>query len=65
MERFKKIIIIIYHIALIVIASNALANKDNLIIRLLAVIVLVVSLSKIFKKETWTSLFAIDANKIG
>ena len=64
MERFKKIIIIIYHIALIVIASNALATRDNLLIRLLAAIVLVVSLSKIFKKEMWTSLFAIDANKI-
>lgn len=65
MERFKKIIIIIYYICLFVVASNALATRDNLLIRLLAAIVLVVSLSKIFKKETWTSLFAIDANKIG
>ncbi|WP_311486861.1 hypothetical protein [uncultured Anaerococcus sp.] len=64
MERFKKIIIIIYHIALIVIASNALATRDNLLIKLLAAIVLVGSLSKIFKKETWTSLFANDTNKI-
>ncbi len=65
MERFKKIITIIYYICLIIVASNALATRDNLLIRLLAAIVLVVSLSKIFKKETWTSLFAIDANKIG
>ena len=65
MERFKKIIIIIYYICLFIVASNALATRDNLLIRLLAAIVLVVSLSKIFKKETWTSLFAIDANKIG
>ncbi len=65
MERFKKIINIIYYICLFIVASNALATKDNLLIRLLAAIVLVVSLSKIFKKETWTSLFAIDANKIG
>ena len=65
MERFKKIINIIYYICLIIVASNALATRDNLLIRLLAAIVLVVSLSKIFKKETWTSLFAIDANKIG
>ncbi|MBZ2386500.1 hypothetical protein ABLW17_04705 [Anaerococcus murdochii] len=64
MERFKKIIIIIYYICLFIVASNALATRDNLLIRLLAAIVLVVSLSKIFKKETWTSLFAIDANKI-
>lgn len=64
MERFKKIINIIYYICLFIVASNALATKDNLLIRLLAAIVLVVSLSKIFKKETWTSLFAIDANKI-
>ena len=65
MERFKKIITIIHYICLIIVASNALATRDNLLIRLLAAIVLVVSLSKIFKKETWTSLFAIDANKIG
>ncbi len=65
MERFKKIINIIYYICLFIVASNALATRDDLLIRLLAAIVLVVSLSKIFKKETWTSLFAIDANKIG
>lgn len=65
MERFKRIINIIYYICLFIVASNALATKDNLMIRLLAAIILVVSLSKIFKKETWTSLFAIDANKIG
>ncbi len=52
MERFKKIINIIYYICLFIVASNALATKDNLLIRLLAAIVLVVSLSKIFKKET-------------
>lgn len=65
MERFKKIIIIIYHIALIVLASNALVTRDKLLIKLLAAIVLVGSLSKIFKKETWTSLFANDTNKLG
>ncbi|WP_311491595.1 hypothetical protein [uncultured Anaerococcus sp.] len=64
MEEFKKIIIIIYHICLIVVASNALATRDNLLIRLLAAIVLVLSLSKIFKKETWISLFANDASKV-
>lgn len=63
MEKFKNIIIIIYHIALIIVASNALATRDNLLIKLLAAIVLVGSLSKIFKKETWTSLFANDTSK--
>lgn len=65
MERFKKIIIIIYYICLFIVASNALATRDNLLIRLLAAIVLVVSLSKIFKKETWTSLFANNTSKLG
>lgn len=64
MEKFKKIIIIIYNIAVFIVASNALATRDNLLIRLLAAIVLVLSLSKIFKKETWVSLFANDASKV-
>ena len=65
MEKFKKIIIIIYYICLIIVGSNALITRDNLLIRTLAAIVLLVSLSKIFKKETWTSLFASDTNKLG
>lgn len=65
MEKFKKIIIIIYNIAVFIVASNALATRDNLLIRLLAAIVLVLSLSKIFKKETWTSLFASNTSKLG
>ena len=65
MEKFKKIIIIIRDIAAFIVASNALATRDNLLIRLLAAIVLVVSLSKIFKKETWTSLFANNTSKLG
>lgn len=63
MDKFKKIII--YYIALIVVASNALITKDNLLIRLLAAIVLVLSLSKIFKRETWTGLLANDTSKLG
>lgn len=64
MEKFKKIIIIIYNIAGFIVASNALATRDNLLIRLLAAIVLVLSFSKIFKKETWISLFVNDASKV-
>lgn len=64
MEKFKKSIIIIYYICLIIVASNALATRDNLLIRLLAAVVLVGSLSKIFKRETWTGLFAKDTNKL-
>lgn len=63
MEKFKKIITIIYYIALIIVASNALATRDKLLIRLFAAIVLVISLSKIFKKETWISLFDNDTSK--
>lgn len=65
MEKFKKIIIIIYYICLIIVGSNALATRDNLLIRLLAAVVLVGSLSKIFKRETWNGLFAKDTRKLG
>lgn len=65
MERFKKIIIIIYHIALIVLASNALVTRDKLLIKLLAAVVLVLSFNKIFKKETWTNLLANNTSKLG
>lgn len=65
MEKVKRIFIIIYYIALIVLASNALATRDNLLIRVLAAVILVVSLSKIFKKETWTSLLANNTSKLG
>lgn len=65
MEKFKKIIIIIYYIALIVVASNALSTRDNLLIRFLAAVVLVLSFNKIFKKETWTNLLANNTSKLG
>lgn len=65
MEKFKKIIIIIYYIALIVVASNALCTRDNLLIRFLAAVVLVLSFNKIFKKETWTNLLANNTSQLG
>lgn len=65
MEKFKKIIIIIYYIALIVVASNALSTRDNLLIRFLAAVVLVLSFNKILKKETWTNLLANNTSKLG
>ena len=55
---FKKIIAI----AGIIVASNSLATRDNIFIRILAAVVLVMSFFEIFNKGSWKELFSTNEN---
>lgn len=62
MEKKKIIFNKIRAIAGIIVASNALATRDNIFIRLLAAIVLVMSFFEIFNKGSWKELFSTNEN---
>lgn len=62
MKKTEIIIEKILAIAGIIVASNALDTRDNIFIRILAAIVLVMSFFEIFNKGSWKELFSTNEN---
>lgn len=62
MKKTKIIIEKILAIAGIIVASNALATRDNIFIRILAAFVLVAAFFEIFDKDSWKELFSSKMN---
>lgn len=60
MEKIKIILKKIFSLAIAIVASTTLNNRDDWFFRILAATVLVVAFFNLFDKKSWQALFSKD-----